>query len=231
MKSNTPDQNDLSAQKDPLLGSSGNEQDLSEAEKKGAKMRKRTQIISIVCAVIFFAALIWLLMHGGLTDTDTIKATIQKAGVFGPLLYILIYIFTSYIPIIPLGSMGSIGIVLFGMWPAFFYNSIVSIINCLLAYWLAHHYGWKIILWFASPQTVRKYQGWLAKFKHFDLIFAILMFMPVSPDLVLCMIAGLMNMKLSHFIPIILISRPFSSWCYSTGLLKIFEGITHAIHL
>lgn len=96
---------------------------------------------------------------------------------------------------------------------------------------LARHYGWKIILWFASPQTVEKYEGWLAKFKHFELVFAILMFMPVSPDLVLCMMAGLMKMKLSHFIPIILFSRPFSSWCYSTGLLKVFQGLRNFFHV
>ncbi len=204
----------------------------SEADRDaGARVRKRNAIIAVVCGVIFFGGLFWLMKTGKLADTSQIQKLIEKSGFFGPILFILISVFSSFVPIIPMGSMGSIGIVLFGPLMAFIYNSLTSMINCLIAYWLALRYGNKIILWFAAPETVEKYEGWLKKSKHFELIFFICMMMPVSPDLVLCMIAGLMGLKFSHFLIIILISRPFSSWCYSTGLLKVFEWLRHLFHL
>ncbi|UNT97295.1 TVP38/TMEM64 family protein [Allobaculum mucilyticum] len=201
------------------------------ALKKGDAVRKRNQIISIVCGILFFVFLIWALRSGAFSDTDKIQKMIEQAGVFGPILFIAVSVFTSYIPIIPMGSMGSIGIVLFGPLMAFFYNTLTSYINCILAFWLARHYGTKMIYQIASPQTVQKYENMLTRSKRFELVFFIWMMMPVSPDLLLCMLAGLSSMKVSHFLFIILISRPFSSWCYSTGLLKVFTWIRNALHL
>lgn len=197
----------------------------SEVEKKGARARKRNMYISIVCGVIFFALLFWALRSGKLSDTNEITKMIRYAGPFGPIVFILFSVFTSYIPIIPMGSMGSIGIVVFGTLPAFIYNTLTSYINCFLAYWLAKRFGIRLLLQFAPPKTVARYEGWLKKSKHYVAFFTFFMMMPVSPDLILCMIAGLLNMKFSTFFWIIIVSRPFSSWCYSTGLLKVFEWL------
>ncbi|MBF0580120.1 TVP38/TMEM64 family protein [Erysipelotrichaceae bacterium RD49] len=203
----------------------------SADQKQGERVRKRNQIISIICAVIFLIVFYYLLKSGMLADTNRIKAVIQKAGPLGPVVFILISVFSSYVPIVPMGSMGSIGIVLFGTIPAFFYNTITSIINCLIAYWLAKRYGKRIILWFASPETVNKYEKRLQESGRFTAIFTVLMFMPVSPDLVLCMIAALSNMPFKKFLSIILISRPVSSFCYSMGLLKIVEWFLKFLHI
>ncbi len=203
----------------------------SADQKQGERVRKRNQILSIICAVIFLGVFYYLLKSGTLADTNKIKAVIQKAGPLGPVVFILISVFSSYVPIVPMGSMGSIGIVLFGTVPAFFYNTITSILNCLIAYWLAKRYGKRIILWFASPETVNKYEKRLQESGRFTTIFTVLMFMPVSPDLVLCMIAALSNMPFKKFLSIILISRPVSSFCYSMGLLKIVEWFLKFLHV
>ncbi len=203
----------------------------SQAEKAGAKVRKRNAIISVIFFVLFFGGMYWAMKSGLLADTDQIRHFIEKTGAFGPIVFILISVFTSYIPVVPLGSMGSVGIVLFGVWPAFIYNSITSVINCLIAFFLAKKYGYRILLMFAAPKTVEKYRNWLQKSKHFELFFFICMLLPVSPDLVLCMIAGMTGMKFSHFLIIILVSRPVSSFCYSNGLLRVFDWLAKAIHL
>lgn len=202
-----------------------------EAMKKGAAVRRRNLIISIVFGILFFVVLIWLLRSSSSATTQKIQHAIESAGIFGPILFVLLSVFTSYIPIVPLGSMGSIGIVLFHPLPAFFLNTLVSYINCILAFWLARKWGTRFIYQIASPETVDKYEKRLKNSRHFELIFFLWMMMPVSPDLLLCMLAGLSSMKVSHFLAIILVSRPFSSWCYSTGMLKVFEWIRKAVHL
>lgn len=213
------------------LGPSLQVSENSEEARAGARARRRNSILSIVCGIVFFALLFWALKTGKLSDTKEIQNMIEAAGPFGPVLFIVFSVFTSYVPLVPMGSMGSIGIVVFGALPAFFYNTLTSYINCFLAYGLARHYGIRLLLQFAAPKTVTKYENWLKKSRNYELFFAFMMMMPVSPDLVLCMIAGLLNMKFSHFFWIILISRPFSSWCYSTGLLKVFEWLRKAVHL
>lgn len=202
----------------------------SKEEKAGAKIRRRNSIISVIFLILFIALLVWAANTGKLADTNEIRTYIEKAGPFGPLLFILISVFTSYIPVVPLGSMGSIGIVLFGLWPASIYNSITSILNCILAYWLARKYGVRILLWFAAPQTIGKYLSLMKKSRHLELLFFIVMLLPVSPDLVWCMLAGILHMNFSHFLIMTIISRPVSSFCYSNGLLRVFDWLRSLLH-
>lgn len=202
-----------------------------EALLQGAKVRRRNLIISVVCGVLFIAFLIWAGRSSSSKSLETIQKLIASSGILGPILFVLISVFTSYIPIVPMGSMGSIGIVLFGALPAFFLNTLTSYINCLLAFWLGRRYGIRFLYQIASPQTVEKYEKRLLSSRRFALIFFLWMMLPVSPDLLLCMLAGLSGMKFSVFLAVILISRPFSSWCYSTGLLYVFNSIRRAVHL
>lgn len=202
---------------------------MASQQDAGAKARKRNFIISIVSTVVFAGLLIWFLRSG--VDTKDIQELLKRCGPLAPVLFIAISVFSSYFPIVPMGSMGSIGIVLFGPGTAFFYNYATSVINCALGFWLAKKYGDRIILTLASPKTYAKYQHWVQTTKHFTLFFTICMLLPVSPDIILCMLAGLNGMSWGKFMAIILISRPVSSWAYSTGLLKGFEWILKVLHL
>lgn len=206
-------------------------QDHQAVLEQGAKVRRRNQIISVVCGILFVALFIWAGRSNNQAFLGQIHKLIASSGILGPILFVIISVFTSYIPIVPMGSMGSIGIVIFGAFPAFFLNTLTSYINCLLAFWLGRKYGVRFLYQIASPQTVEKYKTRLLASRHFTLIFLAWMMMPVSPDLLLCMLAGMSTMKFSVFLGIILISRPFSSWCYSTGLLYVFNWIRRVVHL
>ena len=195
----------------------------------GAAARKRNFVISIVSTIVFGALLVWILHKG--VDTAAIQEFLENCGPLAPVLFIAISVFSSYVPIVPMGSMGSIGIVLFGPVTAFFYNYATSVINCTLGFWLAKRYGDQMILNMASPKTYARYRHWVQTTKHFTLVFTICMFLPVSPDIILCMLAGLNGMSWGRFLAIILVSRPVSSWAYSTGLLKGFEWILKTLHL
>lgn len=203
---------------------------MSEEEKAGARIRRRNTILSAVFLIGFIAAFIWAAKTDHLASTDQIRSWIAQAGPWGPLLYIPFCVFTSYIPIVPFGSMGSIGIVLIGVWPAFLYNSIVSILNCLLAYYLARRFGMKILLWFADRKTIEKNMNRMKSSKHLELLFFGVMLLPVSPDLLWCMLAGLLNMNFVHFLIMVIISRPISSFAYTNGLLKVIEWLLKALH-
>ena len=176
----------------------------------GAAARKRNFVISIVSTIVFGALLVWILHKG--VDTAAIQKFLENCGPLAPVLFIAISVFSSYVPIVPMGSMGSIGIVLFGPVTAFFYNYATSVINCTLGFWLAKRYGDRMILNIASPKTYARYRHWVQTTKHFTLVFIICMFLPVSPDIILCMLAGLNGMSWGRFLAIILVSRPVSSW-------------------
>ncbi|MEG0792254.1 MAG: TVP38/TMEM64 family protein, partial [Lachnospiraceae bacterium] len=54
-------------------------------------------------------------------------------------------------------------------------------------------------------------------------VFAVLIFMPVAPDDLLCYLAGTTEMKLSTFLSIIVLGKPMSIFLYSVGLTAVLR--------
>lgn len=73
-----------------------------------------------------------------------------------------------------------------------------------------------------SKNTYDKYIGWLDKEIRFDKFFAVAIFLPISPDDFLCLLAGLTKMTLKKFTTIILVCKPAS-------LATIMEWITKVL--
>ncbi len=76
-----------------------------------------------------------------------------------------------------------------------------------------------------SEQTFDKYYTKLQNSKNFTKYFAILIFLPVAPDDLLCMIAGLTKMKFRTFLIIILLGKPVSSFFYSYFIMRLMRLI------
>ncbi len=92
-------------------------------------------------------------------DLDSVKIWVERAGVWGPLVFILLKISTIVIaplsgsPLYPLVGL------LFGFWPGFLYVLIGDAIGYSLAFMLSRVFGKKLIAKFISDQE----EGMLAK--------------------------------------------------------------------
>lgn len=103
--------------------------------------------VAIIVVLIFFF------------DIDSVKVWVEKAGVWGPLVFILLK--TSTIVIAPLSGSPLYPLVglLFGFWPGFLYVVIGDAVGYSIAFILSKTFGRRLINKFLSD----KEEGMLAK--------------------------------------------------------------------
>lgn len=190
------------------------------------KSKKRLlSSLTIAGACLFICLFVWFASQGYFSNPEAVRAVLAKAGAAGPLLFVLLNIMQAFVPIIPLGATSAVGIVLFGPVWGFILNYISAVGASVFAFFLARHFGQSFILHFVSA---KKYERWMhiLNYKNrFPWIFGLMMFLPVSPDDLLCMIAGLSNMKFWQFLLLVMAGKPVSIFVYSNGLFWLFHQI------
>lgn len=194
-------------------------------EKKQILIKNSIHVFSFITILLVILFLIYAYKVGLFTSSDQLSYIISKAGLWGPLLFILLQIIQVIIPILPGGVSCVAGVIIFGPLYGFFYNYMGLVIGSIINFALARYYGKFFIQTVVSHNTYEKYIGWLDKGKHFDKFFALAIFMPIAPDDFLCMLAGLTKMTYKRFITIITLGKPISLFIYSMGLssaLKVF---------
>lgn len=193
------------------------------------RFRATLKILTIIGTIATVALLIYAFKEKLFLSNEKLGNLISKVGVWGPLIFILLQIFQVVIPIMPGGVSCVAGVVIFGPLYGFIYNYIGISIGSTIGFLIARKYGKPFIQSVVSDKTYKKYIGWLDKGKRFDKLFATAIFMPVAPDDLLCLLAGLTEMKLNKFVTIILLCKPISIFIYSEGLTKIIgwlNGLT-----
>lgn len=173
-------------------------------------------VISMAAMVVF---VIYGMKSGLFSDRSQMESFVNRSGLWGPVLFILIQIVQVVIPIIPGGISCAAGVILFGPWYGLLYNYVGIVIGSLINFYLARRYGQCFVRFFVKEETYEKYAAWLDKGKKFDKFFAFAIFFPCAPDDLLCMIAGLTKMSWKKFSTIILLGKPASIAMYSMALL------------
>lgn len=180
--------------------------------------RKLINILTIVSSIIIVLLTIYWYHLGIFTDQQKMKEYLANKQVSGPIIFVLIQIVQVVIPIIPGGVSLLAGVIFFGPLWGFIYNYIGICIGSVINFFLARYYGKPFILHIISEDTYTKYMKWTKNQKKFDWIFAACIIAPAAPDDVLCLIAGLTEMKLSTYLLIILLGKPWTIAAYSLGL-------------
>ncbi|MDE5756018.1 MAG: TVP38/TMEM64 family protein [Clostridia bacterium] len=155
-------------------------------------------------------------------STEKIQAFLTKYGAYAGMIFILVQFLQVTIIPLPAAVTTLAGVALFGFWPTFFYSIIGMMIGSLLAFYLGRKFGVKLIIWLFGKNAYEKY----VKFTQGkDKIVLTLMFLfPFFPDDLLCIVAGITDMKYWQFFIIMLITRPINILIME-GALKGFSSI------
>lgn len=202
-------------------------QNMSEEE-----IRRNQKIMNWVTGIgLILTALlcIYAWRAGYFTDKEKLTALLNRAGLWGPFLFILLQVIQCVIPIIPGGVTCLIGVVVFGPWAGFAYNYFGIILGEVIGFWLARIYGRALVRTLFSEKSYNKYIGWLDKGNKFDIFFALAILFPFAPDDLLCMIAGLTNMTFRRYFLIILFLKPPSILVYTLFLETAVDVIQYFI--
>ncbi len=152
-------------------------------------------------------------------DEKRLQEYLQKAGIWMPILYVLLQFLQ--VVLLPIPSLVSTlaGIALFGPFQTTVYSFVGIMLGSLLAFYIGRRWGQKTVAWAIGKDTLLK---WKRKLKGKDnLLLSIMFILPLFPDDVLCFLAGLSSMSFLYFTVIISVSRllAIASTCYSVNFI------------
>ncbi len=141
-------------------------------------------------------------------SAEKIQAFLAKYGAYAGIIYILIQFLQVTIIPIPAAITTVAGVALFGFWQTFLYSIIGIMCGSMFAFFLGRRFGVKLIIWLCGQSVYEKYTK-LTKGK--DKIVLTMMFLfPFFPDDLLCIAAGITDMKYWEFFVIMLFTRPIN---------------------
>jgi uncharacterized membrane protein YdjX (TVP38/TMEM64 family) len=166
---------------------------------------------------------IYAYQMGYLQDPQALQQQLSNHAIIGPVLFIVLQIIQVVVPIIPGGLSTAAGVLAFGPTLGFVYSYIGIVIGSLLLFELGKRYGTRLVQALISKKNYDRYQVWLEKKQHhFNLLFALAIFLPIAPDDVLVLIASQTKMTRRFFIWTIVLGKPLAIYLY--GLLLVQGG-------
>lgn len=185
--------------------------------------KKIMNYLVIIIMVIMVSFLVYAFTNGIFTTDVHLRNFLQKFGIFSALMFILIQITSVIFPVIPT-SIGCVaGIIIFGPTRGFWYNYVAICIGSFVVYGLARYYGTDLVSSVIPPKIYEKYQGDTKHASRFEKVFLFAMVFPVSPDDVLCYMAGLSRMRIAFFSSAIFVGKAVSLLLYSYGITSIIN--------
>lgn len=154
-----------------------------------------------------------------------LKDYILSTGQWGILVYILIQALQVVFLPIPAAVICIAGSLIYGPFLGGVYCSIGVLIGSFSSFIIGRTYGHKLVSWIVGEDNCNKYSEIIRKRGAFFLSMAFLL--PMFPDDILCLIAGITSMSWLSFSWVTILTRPIGVICMSyfgSGKLIPFTG-------
>jgi len=177
-------------------------------------------ILSIIYSLLFKLGIIETF-----SSVHALKDYILSTKEKGVIVYILIQCSQVIFMPIPAAIICVVGTMIYGPLLCGIYCSIGILLGSFISFIIGKTFGYKIVAWIVGKENTDKYSTLIRKRGSFFLIIAFLL--PMFPDDILCLIAGITKMKFKTFFWITLITRPIGVICmsfFSSGSLIPFSG-------
>ena len=181
--------------------------------------------IIVAISVIGYCILCKYGIMDTITSVEGLKELILSTKEKGIYVYILIQAAQVIILPIPAAIICIVGSLIYGPFLGGIYCSIGVLIGSFVSFVLGKTFGYRIVAWIAGKENTDKYSEIIRKRGGFFLFLAFLL--PMFPDDILCLIAGITNMKFKTFAWITIITRPIGVICMSYfggGYIIPFSG-------
>lgn len=158
-------------------------------------------------------------------SVESFRFFILSTGNMGILIYILIQACQVVILPVPAAVIAIAGGLIYGPLVGGLYCSIGVLIGSNISYAIGRYFGFRVVSWISGKQNVVKYSNILNKKGKLFLPMAFLL--PMFPDDILCLIAGLTRLNYKYFFISTTITRPISVICmcyFGGGFIIPFSG-------
>lgn len=172
----------------------------------------KKKIIKIVLLVVAIAiisiGLLFLLRTLGVTDTNSLKALIEGCGIWGPVVFVTLFVavctLLCFVPATT-ATFLIVGTIIFPPIEAFLLCALSVFISSTCMFFVGDKLGEKVVIKLVGKESLEKAQKLIdVKSKIF---LPLMLLFPAFPDDALCMVAGLTKMKYWYFAIIVAIFR------------------------
>ena len=172
----------------------------------------KKKIIKIVLLVVAIAiisiGLLFLLRALGVTDTNSLKALIEGCGIWGPVVFVTLFVVVCtllcFVPATT-ATFLIVGTIIFPPIEAFLLCTLSVFISSTCMFFVGDKLGEKVVIKLVGKESLEKAQKLIdVKSKIF---LPLMLLFPAFPDDALCMVAGLTKMKYWYFAIIVAIFR------------------------
>ncbi|MCI8499817.1 MAG: TVP38/TMEM64 family protein [Clostridia bacterium] len=179
--------------------------------------------ITVYILMVFLSAGLYILLRTGLMevfrDEGNFEAFLERSGSWMVALFILLQFLQVVVLPIPSTVTVVAGSALFGPLLGSVYSLIGIMAGSLVAFLIGRYAGYRVAAWMVGKETLDK---WLHKIKGKDkLLLSAMFLLPVFPDDVLCIVAGISSMSLVYFLIVIFISRVLAIFTTSYSITII----------
>lgn len=199
--------------------------DTKKLSKKKKIIRSSIVIITLVAfAVLGYYVLVWTGAWEYVNSVEKIRQLILSLGFWGRFAFVFIqFLQVTFLPI-PSTISTLAGVLIYGPLQTALLSLAGIMLGSVLAFWLGRKFGRKLVVFMVGEETCDKWSKFLSNAKY---SFFIMMVLPVFPDDVLCLVAGLTDMSWTFFVVTNLIARPIGVFmtCYlGSGHLIPYHG-------
>ncbi len=199
-------------------------------EKKELSLKAKILRTILVCVVIAgivvlgYYILNWTGVWEQINSVEKLQNVILSWGFWGRFGFVLLQLLQ--VTFIPLPSTVTIiaGTLVYGPLQASLLSLAGILLGSMLAFLLGKVFGKKLVVFMVGEKTCKKWADFLSNAKY---SFFIMMLLPIFPDDVLCLVAGLTNMSWTFFTVTNLIARPigiFTVSYFGSGHLIPYHG-------
>lgn len=200
-------------------------------------------LISVFILLIFTLAVLLFMLRSGFFDVvqspEKFAAYLESAGGWMPVAYIVLQFLQVLILPIPSFVSVAAGVALFGAFKTLIYSLLAIVPASIVGFFIGRKLGRKAVVWMIGEDSLEKWQN---KLKGKDnLILTAMFLLPLFPDDILCIVAGLSTMSNRYFLIMIVVCRivnltgttfsidfiPFNTWwgLLIWGALGILFGV------
>lgn len=184
-------------------------------KRTGGFWYKLLFFLNVLSAILF---IIWTVLEkynllDVFTSISSFKAFILSTKEKGMLIYVAVQILQVMFVPIPSMIITLTGVAIYGPFLGALLCSLGVLLGSYLSFAVGKVFGFRVVSWMVGKDNANKYAQIINDRGKFFLIIAFLL--PLFPDDILCLIAGLTTMKFKHFAIIAGITRPIGVICMS----------------
>lgn len=190
------------------------------------KILRTTLVLASFCiiGVLSYFILVWTGAWTKINSVEKLRTLILRLGFWGRFMFVFLqFLQVTFVPI-PSTISTLAGVLIYGPLQASLLSLAGVMLGSVFAFWLGRQFGRKIVIFMVGKESCEKWTNFLSKCKY---SFVIMMLLPIFPDDILCLVAGLTEMSWTFFVVTNLVSRTlaiFTTCFLGSGSIIPYHG-------